>query len=215
MDSDRAGPSTWLAGRRSIASALALALAAQIGLALTPYLVDRVPVALLLLRPQLELVLLVAGNLDPLVVIAVVAPLRWLTHFTYTEVGRYVGPIVLMRTRTGRLITKRLELRWTRRALLVTCLVHLGTPVDLALGASGAPRRHVGWVIAAGAVVTTTMYTLVGKALAPTTAHVIAWVIEHRPLATVVLALAGSIGWLVGRRSLSTRSGPGPGQVEE
>lgn len=186
--------------------ALVFALAAQVGLALTPHLIDRAPVLLLLLRPQLEMVLLLSGIVDPLIVIAVVAPLRWLVHFTYTELGRSVGPTILLRSRTGRRVTARLANCWTRRALLLSCLVHLGTPVDLALGSTGTPRRQVALVLGLGALLSTSFYVMIGRALVPTAAQVLDWIVENRVRATVAFAIAGVAAWLVTRRSFPTES---------
>lgn len=197
----------FLAGRRSLAWALVFAATAQLGLLLTPYLVDRVPLVLLALRPQPEFVLLLAGLTPAVAIIAVVAPLRWLLHMVYVEVGRWAGDAVLVRTRLGRWLLPRLAQRRVSQLLLLSCLVHLGTPVDLALGAGRVGRLSVAFVLGVGSLVSTALFVTVGQQLAPVTGAALRWVIENRPLATFICATFALVGLVAARRLLSAGTG--------
>ncbi|HZL64796.1 MAG TPA: hypothetical protein VFD50_07670 [Thermoleophilia bacterium] len=174
----------------------------QVGLVLTPYLANRAPLLLLALRPQPEFVVLLGGNVPALAVVAVVVPLRWLVHFVYVEFGRWTGSAVLSRTRVGRWLQPRLADPRVSRLLLLSCLVHLGTPVDVALGAGGVDRRHVTLMLAAGSLVTTILFVTVGVQLAPLTRPALNWVVENRPVATAVCAALALVGLVAGRRLL-------------
>jgi hypothetical protein len=194
---------TWVTGRRSVAWALAFATASQLGLALTPQLADRAPLVLLALRPQPEFMVLLSGQSSAIAVVAVVAPLRWLVHFVYVEVGRWAGQGPLYKTRPGRWIVDRLGDRRTSWVLLWSCLIHLSTPVDIALGAGGTSRRRVAIMLAAGSLLTTTFYVTVGTAISPLSSRVLGWLVEHRAGATVVSAALAVAGFVLLYRTLS------------
>jgi hypothetical protein len=195
----------WLAGRRSVWWALAFAGVAQLGLALSPYLVDRAPLLLLVLRPQPELVVLLAGHAPAFAVIAIVAPLRWTLHLVYFEVGRWAGGDVLVRSQPGRWLLPRLANRQLSRLLMLVCLVHLSTPVDLALGAGRVDRSRVALLLAVGSVVTTVLFVAVGVQMAPVTARALTWVVDNRPVAAAFALAAALVGLIAAQRRLRVR----------
>lgn len=192
--------------------ALASTATAQLGLVLAPALADRAPLVLLALRPQLEFVILLSPQVPPFAAVAVVAPLRWLIHLVYVEVGRWAGRGPLYETRAGRWIATRLERPRISVLLLCSCLVHPGTPIDLALGAGGVDRRRVAVVLAAGSLLTTTLFVAVGEVGSHLSEQALGWLTEHRGGATVACAALALISVSLSRRALRrARTGGMPG----
>jgi hypothetical protein len=204
----------WIAGQRSLICALCFILTAQLALVLTPTLVDRAPLLLLGLRPQPEMVVLLAGQVSPMAIVALVVPLRWLLHMTYVELGRWAGDAVLTRSRSGRWLRSRLKGRRVLSVLLASCLLHLGTPVDLALGAGGVDRRRAAMVVAAGSLISTVLFVTAGWYLAPVTEALLEWIVEHRVAASLAGAVLGVVGLLTGLRLLRAPRDGAPGDQE-
>jgi hypothetical protein len=174
-----------------VAVVLAILAASQVGLALLPVLVERSPLVLLVLRPQPEVMVLLTGRLSPVVVVLVAVPLRLLIHVAYYELGRWGGERLVASTRAGKWALRALSRRWLGVVLLVSCLVHQSTPVDMALGARGTARRHVVAALVFGVSVSSVLIVWLGTQLTPFSAEVLGFLREHPLAATsVVGALA-------------------------
>jgi hypothetical protein len=182
-----------LRGRGSLVWAAALLVVGQIGLGSAPFLVDRAPLLLLLLRPQTEMILLLGGVLPPLVIVLVAAPLRLLFHVVYYELGRWGGERFVARSRAGRWALARMRYPMVGRALIFSCLIHQSTPVDLALGSRGSPRRMVVPVLASGVLLSTLLLAYIGTELAPLSRKIIALLRDHPVAAAAVLSAIGLV----------------------
>lgn len=190
-------------GRGSLICIVALFAAGQIGLAALPALVDTSPLVLLALRPQTEVVVLVAHRLPTPQVLAVAVPLRFFLHVCYYEAGRWGGPRLLARSRAGRWLLRAMDRPAMVRALIVLALLHPSTPLDLALGTQRARRRAVYPVLAAGALVWTWLLVRLGMLVSEPATQVVAFLARHRTAAFVVagpLALIATLGFLRGLR---------------
>ncbi|EWM12069.1 hypothetical protein [Kutzneria sp. 744] len=173
-------------GAWSVLAVLVILAAGQTGLALLPVLALRAPLALLALRPQPEMMLLLAGKLSPVDIVLVAVPLRLLIHISYFELGRWGGEMLVARTRAGAWALNALSRRWLGMVLVISCLVHQSTPVDMALGARGTRRRPVVIALLAGVTISSILLVWLGTHLTPYSAAVLAVIGDH-PLATLVL----------------------------
>ncbi|WP_148088686.1 hypothetical protein [Saccharothrix texasensis] len=165
---------------------LAILAASQTGLALLTVLVEKAPLALLVLRPQPEIMVLLTGRLPPMVIVLVAVPLRLLIHIAYYELGRWGGERLVSRTRAGAWALRALSRRWLGAALLVSCLVHQSTPVDMALGARGTARHRVIAALVFGVSLSSVLIVWLGTQLTPFSAEILEFLREH-PLATAAV----------------------------
>jgi SAM-dependent methyltransferase len=193
----------WFRGRGSLLCVIAFFAAGQVGLAALPALVDTSPLLLLALRPQTEVVVLVAHRVPAPLVLAVAVPLRSFFHVCYYELGRWSGPPLLARGRAGRWLLRTMDRPLTVWAFLLLAFVHTSTPLDLALGTQRAWRRAVYPVLAAGTFVWTLLFIRLGILASEPAAQVVAFLTRHRAAAFAAagcLALITTLGFLRGLR---------------
>ncbi|MEO3923331.1 class I SAM-dependent methyltransferase [Micromonosporaceae bacterium B7E4] len=178
----------------SLAWVIALVTAGQVGLALSPTLASYAPEALLVLRPQADMLLLTAGVVPPVVAIMIVTPVRIVFHIAYYELGRWGGTSFATRSRLGRWALARLQRRWVLPLLLVAYLLHPATPIDLAMGAR-ATRRHLALSTIVVGVTTSTVAVALAAAgwVAPLSLDLVELLRRNQPRATVVLATIAAI----------------------
>ncbi|MFD8495895.1 hypothetical protein [Amycolatopsis sp. NPDC059657] len=170
-------------GAWSVLAVLGILAASQTGLALFPLLTSYAPLALLALRPQPEIMVLLTARLSPIVIVLVAVPLRLLIHVSYYELGRWGGGRLVSRTRAGAWALKALSRPWLGVVLLVSCLAHQSTPVDMALGARGSRRAHTVIALLMGVTVSSILLVWLGTELAPLSAELLATLGEHRFIA--------------------------------
>ena len=188
-----------MSGPASLLWVAVLLVLGQVGLILTPYLADTAPVVLVALRPQPEFVTLFSSQIPFVVMVSVVAPLRWVLHANFVELGRWAGRGIASRSRTGSWLLARAENPRVVKLLLLSCLFHLGTPVDLVLGVANVDRRTVRIVLAIGALLTTVLFILLGLALSRYTTALIEWISQQREVAALVFValaiISGGLSW--------------------
>lgn len=203
-------------GKASVVVVLLLLGMSQTGLALLPFLVQHAPVALLVLRPQPEMMVLVTPSLSPVVIVLVAAPLRLLIHVAYYELGRWGGEGVVSRTRAGAWALKALSRKWIGATLLISCLLHQSTPVDMALGARGTARRNVEPALAFGVSLSSVLIVWLGIQLTPFSASVLEFFREHRLATAIAVGTLAVVGFLVsGRQVLKATKTVGEEPVRE
>lgn len=173
-------------GAWSVVAVLVIVAAGQTGLALLPILATQAPWALLMLRPQPEMMVLLTGRLSPVEIVVIAAPLRLLIHLSYYELGTWGGRRLVSRTRAGAWALRALSRPWLGAALLISCLVHQSTPVDMALGARGTRRWQVVVALLVGVTLSSILLVWLGTHLTPFSARVLALLSEN-PLRTFLI----------------------------
>jgi hypothetical protein len=174
---------------------------------------------LLLLRPQTEMILLLSGQLPPLVLVLIAVPLRLLFHVAYYELGRWSGTAFVTRSPAGRWALAKARHPLVGQVLLLSCLVHQSTPVDLTLGARATPRRMVIPMLATGVLVSTLVLVYLGKELG-LSRWLVKLLLEHRTVAAGVLLTVAAAGLIVSVRRLAAapsrqRSTPDHGDEDQ
>lgn len=197
---------TEVRGRYSLVWIVILMLANQLGLAALPVLAARMPILLLTLRPQPDVIILVSAKVEPLYIIMVTAPIRFATHLSYYELGLWGGAKFVSRTRAGRWLLAALGRRWVELLLLASCLVHPGTPIDLALGSRATSRTLMICVLAIGTLTSTIMLVYVGSQLVPLSGRLLHVISGNMVIITTVAVAVATATITFSIRSLLSAS---------
>lgn len=183
--------------------------ASHLGLALVPLLLESAPWVLAVLRPSNDSLLLLKPSLG-WVPVLLIAPLRWLLHVTYFELGRSGGPLVAaLASPRFRSLANVTRLRRFSRLAVIVVVVWPNTVFDVLLGAVWRSRRSAYLALACGVIFSTALTTLIGSTAEDALGVVVA-TIAGDPVALIACCAASAISvivtmWRVTRRLRARR----------
>lgn len=175
-----------------------------VGTALLATLVDRHPLALLILNPTPKYQVLVSNSLDwwsyypvALLRLMITKPLMWLLGAWY---GERAVAWAARRSETSARLIRWLQFRFDRIGWLVV-IVTSSNPVCLLAGSTGMPLALFLVLAAFGTVIRLWIVRSFGTLLASPIDRLIDFVADHRTEVTIALVAALVIGLLLQRRS--------------
>ncbi|MBL7497422.1 hypothetical protein I6A84_33785 [Frankia sp. CNm7] len=185
-----------------------------VGLALTTRLASSAPLLLVALRPTPSILLLVGASTPVGWTLLIAVPLRALVDVGYFGVARTnLRSLVALRP-GGRRLVDALSRRTTERALLYFCLVNTNAAVDAALGGGDVPWRRFLRFLIPGTILSTTLYLLAARAVAPWARDVVTWLDSHATEGILLLLALGLLRLAVQaarNRLRRGRDAPAPG----
>lgn len=202
-------------GWKSAIWVVAFMLANQVGLAALSILATSAPVLLLVLRPQPEVMLLLSSRMEVAAVILIAAPVRFLIHLSYYELGLWSGQRFMVRTRVSRWLLAAAERPRPGRLLIVLSLLHPSSPLDLALGARSTSRMRVVIALAIGALTSTTAFAYTGQQLLPLSTRMLSFVEENTVVTTLIASAAAVTACGLSVHRILAASGGSPKRAGE
>ena len=159
------------------------------------------------------MLILVGGQVPFVPALLIAAFFRSLVDIGYFGLARNnIRSLLLRRLGSGRLVAA-LSRRGAERPLLWFCLLNTNAAVDAALGAGSVPMRRFLRFLIPGTLLSTTLYLLAAKAVAPWMVDVVTWLDGHMTMlvaAVIALALCQAAGFLALRAFRRSRRRPDP-----
>jgi hypothetical protein len=187
--------------RATLALATVLAVAGAVGTAFSPYLLVRHPLALLALSADARHVLLVTGQLDLFVVLAVALPRRVIALVATYGFGAIYGRAALRwaddRSPRVARVTRFVE-RILARVGGPLLLVWPGYTLSLLSGARRGGFGAFVLLIIAGQTLQIVLTYFFGEAISEWTAYVLAFLREHMVASTAVCVAAVAVQQAIG-----------------